>query len=269
MSSKHVELLSNVNPFLDDPYDFVGSFVAILTPIFGGMNLIRVFLISLYDYKGENIYVIRTNIILGLGILFAVIVDSLAVLAEGFSIAFSYPLLILYVSLSVFTFLSLIILAISFRQKYNLNEKLTDYSLLNYLLSKNKFLSKINITKTPIKTSLLSGLLVGISIALIQYVGEGYGSNLRETLILSSIFIAIPTIVIYTFLILSGSYLGIWSINLKLNIWSYVLIGGVFGGSIGALFILTADSNIYFPLLTFLGIVMGYILGKYKNKKEI
>ncbi len=80
MGSKHVPLLAEAAPYLEDPYDAVGSFAVLTASFLAVSNFIRVYLISRFNLPGRQIYILRSIRIISLCILATLAADGIAVL---------------------------------------------------------------------------------------------------------------------------------------------------------------------------------------------
>lgn len=211
MASKHIPFLSVVAPFLEDPYDAVGSFAFQIALLAGILNLVRLYLMKKYAVQGRELFVIRGNFVVAWSILITMVVDGIAVIKAGLRQP-SQAETVLYSAMLALSLLSAVILMRSWKAKGLLEGALTREDFVaNELdpLFKSGFLARFNPSFHPIKSVVLFSLLMGVLVSLVQIIGEGPAPTLGKTLLVFSVITIIEATGIFILSLLIGRYLGI------------------------------------------------------------
>ena len=210
MASKHVFLLSNVAPFLEDPYDAVGSFSVLMAILIVLFNLVRLALIRKYEIDGRGLYIIRGNLVIGWSILASLLTDGIAVIY----MPPHHPLLpaekVLFSMMALLFLLSVIILIKNYSTKRDMPalQNVPTETEIDVLFRSN-FLAPINPGKYPLRFSILFSISFSLLLASIEIIGEGAAPTFQQTALVFVILTVIGAVGFFIILMLIGSYLGI------------------------------------------------------------
>ena len=210
MASKHIPFLSNVTPFLEDPYDAVGSFSVLTAILIVLFNLVRLELIRKYKIIGRDLYIIRGNLVIGWSILATLLADCIAII----NAMPHRPLLsaekALFSMMALLFLLSIIILIKNYSAKRAMSvlQRISTETEIDVLFRTN-FLASINPGKYPLRFSILFSMSLSLLLAAIEIIGEGAAPTFQQTALVFIILTSIGTVGFFIILILIGGYLGI------------------------------------------------------------
>ncbi len=210
MASKHLPIFRDVAPFLEDPYDAVGSFAVIGAVLIAIFNFIRLASIRKHKLVGADVYVIRGNLVIGWSIVLTLLADSIAII----NMPPHHPMLtgevILFSAMTILLLLALFLLIINYAGKKESvpRQDAQAENEIDFLFS-NRFLSLISPRTYPFRFSILFSISLSVLIAVAEIVVEGPAPTLQQTAVVFAVLTAIGTIGFFIILMVIGRYLGI------------------------------------------------------------
>ncbi len=211
-ASKHIPFLSSVTPFLEDPYDAVGSFGIQIAVSIGLLNLIRIYLIIKSEAKERYLFVLKGNLFLAWTIIFTIVVDIIAIIKAGIHTPSNNSEIVLYSLMLILIIAGVIILLKSYGSKKYFTKQYQESAKNRNeldLLFKWKYLNQINPQIHPIRFSLLISITIGLLISLTQLIGERPPPNFKLAILVFFVFLTIESAGVFMGLLIFGKYLGI------------------------------------------------------------
>jgi hypothetical protein len=210
MASKHFPFFRDAAPFLEDPYDAVGSFSVLVALLVSFLNLIRLSLLKQYKIDGRDLFIVRGNLIVGWSILATLFADGTAILRAPPHQPLAPEEKILFFLMLLLFFLSSTIWIGNYFAKRGVSApRLRQVETEMDVLFRSAFLAWVNPGKYPVRFSFLFSISFSVLLAIIQIIGEGTAPTLQQTALVFIIFAAIGTLGLFIILMLIGGYLGI------------------------------------------------------------
>ena len=210
MATKKSASLNAVAPFVDDPYDLVGSFAIQIALAVGFLNVVRIYLMKSFKIAGRLKYVGRGCQIVAWAILATMLADVIAILLKLPQSPIPSAQIAMFIWMAILILVSIVVWMKSANDIKGLMSSGQARDVQNELefIFKDA-LAPVNPRFHPILFSIIIAVICGVSISIGHLIGEGAAATYMQTVLALLLFAAIETTAVFIGTLVIGRYLGI------------------------------------------------------------
>jgi hypothetical protein len=208
MLCKHVPALSHVAPFLEDPYDAVGSFTFQIAVGVSVLGLVRLHFMRRAGIRGRRRFVARGQLVVAVCLLLTVLVDGIAFLREASRAVVPLEIAILAAML----ILALMGFAIAIAAIATMTTHgATPAGIASHANEMEQLFGRgaWSPQRHPLRWAALFALLLGLGVATSELFGDGPAPTLAKTVFVFFVFTLIEAAVTFAGTLIIGRWLGV------------------------------------------------------------